>query len=221
MIRVRDLVFQYGERGFRLRVPALDVGDGEKVAVIGPSGAGKTTLIHLIAGIRTPLAGSIHAGDFEISRAGERERRAFRAARIGLVFQEFELLDYLDVRDNILLPYRVCPALRLSREATARAESLAAAMHIQDKLRRYPRTLSQGERQRVAIARALVTEPRWLLADEPTGNLDPTTAREILDLLLRTTGERGATLVMVTHNHALLERFGRVLDLAACAETRV
>ncbi len=217
MIQVRDLQFEYGPRGFRLHVPDLSVAPGEAVALIGPSGAGKTTLIHLVAGIRTPLRGSIRTGDFDVAQASEHDRRAFRAARIGLVFQEFELIEYLDVRDNILLPYRVAPSLRMTRAAVERADALATAVHIQDKLRRYPRTLSQGERQRVAIARALVTEPRWLLADEPTGNLDPKTTHEILDLLLRQARERGATTIMVTHNHAVLDRFDRVIDIAAFA----
>lgn len=220
MIEIRDLSFCYERAAFRLRVPELAVRDGERVAIIGASGAGKTTLIHLIAGIRTPLGGSIRVDDFEISSASEPARRAFRAAHVGLVFQEFELVEYLSVRDNILLPYRISPTLRLTPEIGRRAEHLAQKVHIGDKLHRHPRRLSQGERQRVAIARALVTQPRWLMADEPTGNLDPATTQEILDLLLREATAHAATLLMVTHNHALLDRFDRVVDLAAYTEDR-
>lgn len=214
MITIADLQFRYPRGGFGLDVPALEIAAGQKAALIGPSGAGKTTLISLIAGVLAPHRGTIRLGDFELTRVGDAARRNFRIAQIGFVFQEFELLEYLNVRDNILLPYYLNATLRLTAAVRGRAEQLAGGMGLGDKLRRLPRTLSQGERQRVAICRALIAEPGLLIADEPTGNLDPHNADTILSLLLEQAQVHGATLLMVTHNHALLNRFDRVLDIA-------
>ncbi len=131
---------------------------------------------------------------------------------MGLVFQEFELLEYLSVFDNILLPYRITQALELNPAARERARRLAADVGIADKLRRYPGQLSQGERQRVAICRAIIVEPPLLLADEPTGNLDPGNKGRVLDILFDYARETGATLVTVTHDHGLIGRFDRLID---------
>lgn len=216
-VSVEGLRAGYGT-GFRIEVPALEIEPGETVALIGPSGCGKTTLLNVIAGIHEPDAGSVRIDDTEVFPGGsDADRRRLRIARIGLVFQAFELLPHLSVRENILLPYFVNPALTRDPQVDARVEEVAEAMGIAAYLTRHPSRLSQGERQRVAIARALVTQPTLLLADEPTGNLDPETSGRILDLLLGAAEARGATLVMVTHDHALLERFGRVVDLAALA----
>ncbi len=213
MIDVRDLRFRYGGGGFELVVPRLAVGAGRKVALIGPSGSGKTTLVHLVAGIRTPLGGRILADGFDVSAASERQRRQFRASRLGLVFQEFELLEYLTVRENILLPHYLSGAAWRLPAARREADALAASVGLGDKVGRHPATLSQGERQRVAIARALVTSPRLILADEPTGNLDPAATAAVLRLLLDEVDRRGATLVMVTHNHGLLGAFDQVIAM--------
>jgi putative ABC transport system ATP-binding protein len=132
---------------------------------------------------------------------------------MGFVLQEFELLEYLSVRDNVVLPYYVNRALRLSPDVQRNAVALAESMNLGDKLRRYPRTLSQGEKQRVAICRSLITSPRILIADEPTGNLDARTAETIMSLLMREVDERRATLLMVTHNQGLLELFDRTIDV--------
>ena len=129
-----------------------------------------------------------------------------------MVFQEFELLEYLSVRDNIQLPFRIGRTLTLNGDAHARTLALANKVGLADKLGRLPDHLSQGERQRVAVCRALATNPVLLLADEPTGNLDPKTGRRVMDELIDFAGEEGATLVVVTHDHAILERFGRVVD---------
>lgn len=222
MIRLRDLHFAYGRSSFALDVPTLDVAAGEKVALIGPSGSGKTTLVSLIAGILTPRRGEIVVADQPLHHAADAARRNFRIRHIGFVFQEFELLDYLSVRDNILLPHFINPTLPLDRDTKARAADLAASLGLGDKLKRHPRRLSQGEKQRVAICRALITAPPLLITDEPTGNLDPRTADTILDLLLREVDQRGATLLTVTHNHALLPRFDRTIDIAefTAAEAR-
>ena len=217
MIEIEQLGFRYGQGAFGLEIPTLHIGRGETVAFIGPSGAGKTTLVYLIAGILMPETGSIRAGGIELTQRTDRQRRDFRISRIGFVFQEFELLEYLSVRDNILLPYYLNATLRLTPEVRRAAAELAASMHLGDKLRRFPKTLSHGERQRVAICRALIASPELLIADEPTGNLDPDTARSIVSLLLGEVTRRGATLLMVTHNHALLEAFDRVIDLTEFA----
>jgi putative ABC transport system ATP-binding protein len=213
MIAFDHVTFAYPHSEFRLEVPSLRVAAREKVAVIGPSGSGKTTLLHLAAGIITPLSGSVRVEGQEISRQSDATRRSFRIRHIGLVFQEFELLEYLTVRENILLPYRINPALRLDREVRQSVQALAASVSIADALNRFPHRLSHGERQRVAISRALVAKPRLILADEPTGNLDPRTSQTILSLLLDQADRTGATLLMVTHDHSLLRRLDRVLNM--------
>lgn len=220
MIDIRDLEFSYGEGDFRLHVPRMDVERGTHAAFIGPSGSGKTTLLNLIAGIALPQAGHIETAGVEVSGLSDAERRAFRIANIGLVFQEFELLEYLNVFDNILLPYRISPALKLDRAVRDRAVALAEQVGIADKLRRHPGHLSQGERQRVAVCRAVVAEPDLLLADEPTGNLDPANARRVLDILFDYSERRGATLLAVTHDHAILDRFECVVDLQQLQRTQ-
>jgi putative ABC transport system ATP-binding protein len=213
MIEVRGLEFRYGEGEFRLSGPELDVERGSKTACIGPSGSGKTTLLNLIAGIITSQHGRVVTNGVAVSQLKESERRAFRITNIGLVFQEFELLEYLSVLDNILLPYRINPALRLNPAVRKRAASLAEQMGIGDRLRRHPNKLSQGERQRVAVCRAVLPEPALLLTDEPTGNLDPANKGRVLDLILEQVARSGATLVTVTHDHDLLDHFDRVIDI--------
>ncbi len=211
-IDIHDLDFRYREGEFRLQIPSLQVARNETVAVIGPSGTGKTTLLNLIAGIALPDAGRIVVGGADIAALGDAARRAHRIRKVGLVFQEFELISYLDVIDNILLPYRLDPGLKLDKAARDRARSLAEEVGLADKLRRRVTRLSQGERQRVAMARALITGAGVVLADEPTGNLDPRNKDRILDLLFQQVDARGATLVAVTHDHALLDRFDRVVE---------
>ncbi len=213
MLHLSDLHFQYGDAGFALRIDELQVSAGESVALVGPSGSGKTTLLHLVAGILTPDTGRVRVDGEDVGALDTAARRAFRVSRIGLVFQEFELLEYLSVLDNVLLPYRIHPALRLDPAARDRARALAERLGIGDKLARRPDSLSQGERQRAAVCRAMVTGPPLLLADEPTGNLDPANKERVLDALFELAAESGATILTVTHDHELLSRFGRVIDL--------
>ncbi len=213
MIEIQDLEFGYAGGGFRLKIPNLRIDRKQRFVLVGPSGSGKTTLISLIAGIITPQSGRVRVSDFDISAASDDQRRAFRIKNIGFVFQEFELLNYLSVRDNILLPFHVSTALDLSRAAATRAEELAHALRIGDKLRRSPGQLSQGERQRVAICRALVTRPQLLVADEPTGNLDADTAQVILNLLLEAAAGHDATLLVVSHNPTLFDSFDRTINV--------
>jgi len=214
VIEIRDLHFSYPGGEFRLGVPSFDVQPGEKLAVIGASGSGKTTLLNLVSGIVTPERGRVRVADVEVSALSDARRRAFRIRQIGFVFQDFELLDYLNVMDNILHPFRITHALKLNAAVRERARALADRMGIGDKLRRQANDLSQGEKQRVAICRALLPEPRLLLADEATGNLDPYNKRLILDLLFDSVDAHGATLLAVTHDHDLLPRFDRVVDFA-------
>lgn len=198
---------------FELAVEALALAAGEHVAVIGPSGSGKTTLLHLLAGIFVPTAGTAELMGHTLGALDEAARRSLRARHVGLVLQELELLDHLTVTENVLLPYYAVPGLGLSAANVARARELLARMGLADKAARKPRRLSQGERQRVAVARALITEPQLVLGDEPTGNLDPETSRQVLTLLQDEARRTGATFVMVTHDHGLLERFERVIDV--------
>ena len=213
MISISDLLFRYPEGEFELNVPELDVAKGETVAVIGPSGSGKTTLLHLMAGIRLPQEGNVVTDDVEVTGLDDGDRRDFRIRRIGMVFQEFELLEYLTVLDNILLPYRINGSLKLDRTVRERAASIAEQVGIADKLNRLSTRLSHGEKQRVAVCRALIAEPVLLLADEPTGNLDPTNTLKVLDILLDAASATGATLVTVTHDHDLLSSFDRSIDV--------
>ncbi len=212
MISVRQLEFQYRNGEFQLAISDFTVARGERLAVIGPSGSGKTTLLHLIAGIYRPTTGSVAVDGVEVSSLGDSERRDFRITNVGFVFQDFELLDYLNVLDNILHPYRITRALELDKEVKERARLLAETMGIGDKLKRFANDLSQGEKQRAAICRALLPHPKVILADEATGNLDPDNKTLILDLLFDTVREHDATLLGVTHDHELLKRFDRVVD---------
>ena len=218
MIELRDVTFRYPVGDFRLAVPALRVEPGETVAIVGASGSGKSTLLSLVAGILLPDAGRVSVDGVDVAGLADGARRGFRLHQVGLVFQEFELLEHLDVRDNVLLPCRLSPRLSVTGELERRAAALVDEVGLTGKLRRNVRRLSQGERQRVALARGLLLEPALLLCDEPTGNLDPVTTRDVLDLLLARVRARGTTLLVVTHDHDLLPRFERVLDMAEFQE---
>ena len=212
MIKIQQLEFHYRQGEFNLNIPEFQISGSEKVAVIGPSGSGKTTLLNLIAGIITPVQGAVKVDDIKVSELNDAARRDFRITSIGFVFQDFELLDYLNVLDNILHPYRITSALTLDKQVHSRATELAEEMGIGDKLKRKANDLSQGEKQRAAICRALLPQPKLLLADEATGNLDPDNKTLILDLLFRSVAEHDTTLLAVTHDYELLKRFDRIID---------
>jgi putative ABC transport system ATP-binding protein len=214
VIAIEQLSFHYTHSTFTLRVPALKVAYGEKVALVGPSGSGKTTLLHLIAGILLPDEGSIIVGDARPAQLNDAQRRAFRIATVGLVFQDFQLLESLDVLENILLPYRINPALNLTPDVRDRARQLAWDTGLDQRLHHRPGRLSQGEKQRTALCRALITRPQCLLADEPTGNLDPHAKTRVLDVLFEQAVRARASLLMVTHDLGLLSRFDRAVNLA-------
>lgn len=211
-VSVRKLVFGYPDSGFHLDITKLDVHPGEKVAVIGPSGSGKTTLLQLIAGILVPSTGQVSVCGIPVSELNDAARRAFRIANIGFIFQDFELLEYLHVLDNIVHSYRITNALTLDKAVLQRVGALAARMNITSTLKRKPQALSQGEKQRVAICRAMLPGPSLILADEATGNLDPENKIRILELLFESIADQDAALLAVTHDHDLLPRFDRVID---------
>mgnify|MGYP001798416219 CR=1 FL=1 len=218
MISCRNLQFRYRGEPFELRFEELDVASGETLALVGPSGCGKTTLMNLVSGVLVPDEGVIEVDGTSLGRLSEGQRQAFRLANLGMIPQSFELLDYLTVRDNILTPIRLSGRGRVTREETHRAEELAVRSGIASHLAKYPEQLSQGERQRVALCRGLVREPKVILADEPTGNLDPENQDAIVSLLLEEAERIAATVLMITHERELLSRFDGVLDVLALRE---
>ena len=219
--KLREAGFSYGDEGFRLFVPKFDLSSGERVALIGPSGSGKTTFLHLLAGILVPREGLVQVGEKELSRLDDFTRRAFRISNLGLVFQDFRLIEYLNARENMLLPYRLGAELRLQESVLDRMRILAERLRVSGLLDSPVKRLSQGERQRVAIGRALLVRPGMSLADEPTGNLDPSGKQRIMDLLFDQALELEATLIVVTHDHASLDRFDRVVDFDRIGEREV
>lgn len=213
IIRINKLRFGYRVGEFQLAVDEMCVKSHERVAITGPSGSGKTTLLNLLAGILAPASGDVQVDRTVVSALGQEDRQDFRALRMGLVFQEFELLEYLDVLANITLPFRISPVLNLNQAVRQRAFDLCQEVGLSDKVHRFPRHLSQGERQRVAVCRALVTQPAVILGDEPTGNLDPANRDHVMDVLFRYSETSGAPLIIVTHDHELLDRFDRTIDI--------
>ncbi len=213
MISVHDLTFSYKEGGFSLSIPDLTVAPGEKVAVVGPSGCGKTTLINLLCGILVPSAGTIKFNDIDISKLDYEDRQDLRAVKMGLVFQEFELLEYLNVLENILLPFRVNPILTLDGAVADRARKLAEEVGLGDKIFRYPEHLSQGERQRTAVCRAMVSRPAVIFGDEPTGNLDPRNRDQVMEILFHYSETDRVPLIVVTHDPELQASFDRTIHI--------
>ncbi len=212
MISLKNISFQYPNSDFHLEFGELAFQSGSKTAVIGPSGFGKTTLLNLISGIYTPQKGSVAVNGKTINRMTDSERRTFRLTNIGFIFQDFKLLDYLKVIDNILLSFRINKAQILNKTIRMRAKEIASLLDIEDKLNKYPNKLSQGERQRVAICRALLNDPSIILADEPTGNLDPENKQKIMRILFDYVKDRDSSLITVTHDHELLKDFDRIVN---------
>jgi putative ABC transport system ATP-binding protein len=214
-LRLRQVRHSFPTSGFRLALEQLEIAPGEKVALIGRSGCGKTTLLNMIAGILRPDAGEVCWGGDRIDTLPEGPRRDLRLERIGFIFQDFCLIDYLDVLENILFPFRLSPRLRLTAAVRERAAALARRVGLADRLQAGVRPLSQGEKQRVIICRALVTEPSLVLADEATSNLDPLTRDLIQTTLGAYVEERRAGLLAVTHDRSSLAAYDRVIDLEA------
>ena len=215
MLKVRDLSKSYG--GARSRVVlcdiALDIARGEYIAIMGESGVGKSTLLNLIAGLEVPDTGTVELDGAGVTALDDTERTLLRRDRIGFVFQAFHLLPHLTVAQNVALPLSLAGTGR--QQAVARVGDLLAAVGLADAAGSYPRELSGGEMQRAAIARALVHRPQLLLADEPTGNLDPETARSILALLREQVKNAAGAGILVTHSAAAAATADRVLTLTA------
>jgi putative ABC transport system ATP-binding protein len=194
-----------------LRDIDLSIDPGESVAVVGPSGAGKSTLLALIAGLDLPSAGAVTLDGVDLFALDEDERARLRGASVGFVFQSFQLLPTLTALENVMLPLELAGR----GDAVAAANGVLERVGLAARADHYPRQLSGGEQQRVAIARAFATEPKLLLADEPTGSLDNATGAQIMDLLFGLNRERGTTLVMVTHDDAIAARCARRVSLYA------
>jgi putative ABC transport system ATP-binding protein len=186
----------------------LDVAAGELVALRGPSGSGKSTLLNVIAGLDAPDAGTIRVAGSDVAALTERDRTLLRRREIGFVFQFFNLIPTLTAFENVLLPLELT-----GRRDAARARNLLDRVGLGGRGRAFPDELSGGEQQRVAIARALAHEPRLLLADEPTGNLDAATGDAVLDILTALVRERGTTMLVATHSAAVVERASRVVTI--------
>jgi putative ABC transport system ATP-binding protein len=189
----------------------LEVMPGEAVAIVGASGSGKSTLLGLLAGLDTPSAGSVRIDGTELFDLDEDGRATLRARLLGFVFQSFQLLPALNALENVTLPLELADR----RDADAAGRAMLERVGLGERLSHYPKTLSGGEQQRVALARAFVVQPKLLLADEPTGNLDAATGEGIIELLFELNAESGTTLILVTHDEALARRCGRLVRLAA------
>lgn len=190
---------------------SLDVFPGDSVAIVGVSGSGKSTLLGLLAGLDAPTAGSVYLDGEELTALDEDGRAAVRARSVGFVFQSFQLLPALTALENVMLPLELAGA----PNAAETGRGLLARVGLDHRLKHYPRQLSGGEQQRVAIARAFASGPKLLLADEPTGNLDTATGQRIVELMFELNAERGATLVLVTHDDSISRRCSRRVRLAA------
>jgi putative ABC transport system ATP-binding protein len=213
-IHAQGLVHGYG-RGRRavqvLRGVDLDIPAGSHVALQGPSGAGKSTLLSLLGGLEQPRGGELHVGDVDVRRLRGGRLAAYRRAVVGFVFQHFGLVDVLTARENVMLAMSLTGIP--TRQRRCRADDLLAAVGLAHRADHRPAQLSGGEQQRVAIARALANQPRLVLADEPTGNLDEESTERVLDLLERVVVDQGCTLVVVTHNPLVARWAGVRLQL--------
>lgn len=214
VVQVKDVTKSYRRDDFDVEVlsgVSLEVDEGTFVALMGPSGSGKTTLLNLLAGIDRPTSGWIRVAGQEVGKLSEGQMADWRHRNIGFIFQFYNLIPVLTAYENVELPLTLT---RLNRaERRAKVEMALDVVGLGDRMDHYPRQLSGGQEQRVAIARAIVTDPTLLLADEPTGDLDATSAAEVLDLLVQLNEEFKKTIVMVTHDPRAAERARELLHL--------
>ena len=214
IIRLRGVTKEFVRGGERLRVLQsldLDVKRATFQALMGPSGSGKSTLLNLMAGLDRPTSGSIEIDGKRIDQMSEGQLAAWRANSVGFVFQSYNLLPVLTAVENVELPLLLTPVA--ANERRRRAQTALRVVGLDDRMDHYPRQLSGGQEQRVSIARAIVTDPLLIVADEPTGDLDRTSADEILTLLETLNENMGKTIIMVTHDPAAAERAGVTLHL--------
>jgi putative ABC transport system ATP-binding protein len=189
----------------------LAIESGEFIAIVGPSGSGKSTLLHLIGGLDSPTRGSVFADSLDLSSLSEKEKAGYRNEKVGFVFQDFNLQEHLTARENVELPLKIRgtpPRIR-----RAKSDSLLEAVNLLHRAKHKPTQLSGGEKQRVAIARARAGDPKIILADEPTGNLDSRTGEEVVALLSKVCRERGVTVIVATHDVNIANLADRVIHI--------
>ncbi len=211
MINIKNINKTYGKDDSEvhaLRNCSLTVKDGELVAIIGKSGSGKTTLLNLLGGLDRADSGEIFYDDTDISKLGDSKLAAFRLEKIGFVFQFFDLLSELTAEENILLP------AKLANNKEVDFEDITKCLELSDRLRHYPSQLSGGQQQRVAIARALINNPKVILCDEPTGNLDEKSGAEVMKLLTELNQNNNRTIIIITHDPDVAARCQRVVEIS-------
>jgi lipoprotein-releasing system ATP-binding protein len=216
MINVRQLSKTYETPGEAIKVLDhldLTLAAGESAAIVGPSGCGKSTLLNLLGALDRPTSGTITIGDQDISTLSEEQAAAFRNHSLGFIFQQQHLLPQLNVLENVLLPRLAGDWQEPAADTKKRALQLLETVGLSERLRHLPWQLSGGEKLRTAVARALINRPKLILADEPTGSLDPASTDTVADLLLALNRDHGATLIVVTHNLALAKRIGKTFEL--------
>ena len=214
VMECRDLAMIYDQGPEHVQVlkdVQLAIGKGERIAIVGTSGSGKTTLLNLLGGLDNPTAGSVLVMGKDLAPLNESQRARWRNQQLGFVYQFHHLLAEFSALENVAMPLLIGKSS--AKEAKQRAEKVLEQVGLAHRVNHKPAELSGGERQRVAIARALVTEPACVLMDEPTGNLDPTTAETILQLLLELNQQLNISFVVVTHDHSIARRMDRVLVL--------
>jgi len=210
---MKRVLFRYPSSNFEFRIEKLNIEPGSATAIIGPSGCGKTTFLSLVSGILTQMSGEISVQGQQLKKISDADRREFRIKNIGNVFQDFALIDYLTIYDNILHPFRINSELNLDTGIKQRVSRMADEFGITHCLPAYQHQISHGEQQRAAICRALINEPNIILADEPTGNLDPENKHWVLKVLHQYKEKNNAAIIVATHDHDLLTQFDQVIDL--------
>ncbi len=216
MITVQNLSKTYQTPGETIRVLTdlnLTLAAGDTAAIVGPSGCGKSTLLNLLGALDRPTSGSIKIGDHDLAHFTEEQAAAFRNHSLGFIFQQQHLLPQLTVLENVLVPRLAGDWTEPAAETEARARELLAIVGLSQRIDHLPWQLSGGEKLRTAVARALINRPKLILADEPTGSLDPTSTDTVADLLLDLNRSQGVTLLVVTHNADLAKRMGKTLEL--------
>jgi putative ABC transport system ATP-binding protein len=219
MFQLQDVSKQYAHKGgdvSALCPTTMRISAGEFVAVVGPSGSGKTTLLSMLGGMLAPSTGKVWLDGHSVYDASPAERSNLRLRKIGFVFQTFNLVPYLSAMENVQIPLML--AQRSSADGQCRASELLARVGLEGRMQHKPSELSVGQQQRVALARTLANDPSVILADEPTGNLDPQTREQVLDFLAQLCRE-GRTVIMVTHDPVAAKRAGRTIQLADGAVT--